>query len=83
MWLREFDFLCMHGGRKNQSGEGEEGKDDDDDVDQWLNGVIDSHTTINHNYLGERQKAILDVPMSFQLMQRSYCLSQLTRWMVK
>ena len=53
MWLREFDFLCMHGGRKNQSGEGEEGKDDDDDVDQWLNGVIDSHTTINRNYLDE------------------------------
>jgi hypothetical protein len=25
----------------------------DEDVDQWLNGVIDSHTTINRNYLGE------------------------------
>ena len=34
--------------------------------------MIDSHTTINRNYLGERQKASLDVPMSFQLMKRSY-----------
>jgi hypothetical protein len=34
------------------------------------------HTTINHNYLGGHRKAYLDVPMSFQLMQMSYSLSQ-------
>jgi hypothetical protein len=39
-------------------------------------GVIDSQTTIKRNHLGECQKASIDVPMSFQLMQMSYGLSQ-------